>query len=173
MILQRSSEIHVSTTPTAIRLKGERHTYDSHTNKQGRAHIDGRRGAGVGRGADDGRDDAHDAVAGDGDAVAGGAVGAGQDLGRVGVQGAVVDVEAEADGAAEADVLGRGRDGRVGEEEGHGHHGPDHHRVLAPQRPLVAHPARQHGPEDARDVGQGVVAPGVIGADAFGRAAAG
>lgn len=44
---------------------------------------------------------------------------AGENLGGIGVETAVVDVEAEGDGAVEAEVLGGGANLGVGEEEGH------------------------------------------------------
>lgn len=86
-------------------------------------------------------------------------MGGGQHLGRVGVQGAVVDVDAEGDGAAEADVLRRRRDRRVREEEGQGEERPHRHRVPPAQERRVAQPRRQHRPEDARYRRECVVSP--------------
>lgn len=65
-----------STASTTIRLKWERGADNGHPYKECGTHVDGRGRRRVGRGADDGRDDAHDAVASDSNAVARGAMGA-------------------------------------------------------------------------------------------------
>ena len=78
--------------PTPHRLERETRRHNRHDDIQRGANVNGDGGGGIGESGDDGRHDAHDAVEADGDAVAGAAVGRGQDLGRVGVEAAVVDV---------------------------------------------------------------------------------
>ena len=86
---------------------------------------------------------------------------AGQDLGSIGVQSTVVDVEAEVDEACEGDVLIAGLDSGVTEEERHGEEGADYHGVLAAEKLGVAHITCQEGTKDAAHVGESVVAPGL------------
>lgn len=93
-------------TPPPVRLERKTHRNPRHDDVQRRADVnrDGRPRPRVRR--HDGADDPHDPVPADGKPVARAAVRRGQDLGRVRVQRAVVDVEAEVDDAGEGCVLG-------------------------------------------------------------------
>ena len=67
-----------------------------------------------------------------------------QHLGSVGVQRAVVDVQAEGDGAIEAEVLGARTDLGVGEEEDHGDEGAEDHGAAAAEEGEVAEESWGH-----------------------------
>lgn len=148
--------------PPSVRLKGEQGRCDGSEDEERSAHIDGHARARVALRCNYRRDDAHDTVARDRDAVPRGSVGAGQHLGRVRVQAPVVDVEAKGDHAGEDDVLIVLLDGRVAEEEGAGDERSDDHGVLAPEDAPVAQEAGGNGAEDAARVSEGVVAPRLI-----------
>lgn len=88
----RAMPPHVSRAPPPHGLIRKTRRDNRHDDVQRGANVDWRGGGGVCDGRDDGGQDAHDAVEADGDAVAGAAVGGGEDFGGVGVEGAVVDV---------------------------------------------------------------------------------
>lgn len=79
-------------TPPPHRLIRKHARHDRHNDIQRGTNIDRHRSSRVRSGGDSSAHDAHDSVQADGDAVAGAAVRGGQDFGRVGVEGAVVDV---------------------------------------------------------------------------------
>lgn len=88
---------------------------------------------------------------------------AGQHLGRVRVECAIVNVQTEPNRAREADILLGGTYGGVGEEKGAGDECANDHCVAAAEEWEIAHPAGEHGTEDATDVDEGVVAPCFVG----------
>lgn len=97
-----------------------------------------------------------------------------QDLGRVGVDGAVVDVAGRGDGAGHADVLGGRFDLRVAELERHGDEGADGEGAPAADVGRLDQYACDDRAEETRDLVDGVVAPGrVFGAAAHVGAARG
>lgn len=87
----------------------------------------------------------------------------GQHLGRVRVQGAIVDIQTEPNRTREANVLLGGAYGGVSEEKGAGDEGANDHCVAAAEEGEIAHPAGEHGAKDAADVDEGVVSPCFVG----------
>lgn len=77
------------------------------------------RSAGVGNSRNNGAHDAHKTVECDADTISGGSVRGGQDLWCIGVEGTVIDIEAERDGAVEAQILRSRPDLSICEEENH------------------------------------------------------
>lgn len=88
-----------------------------------------------------------------------------QDLRSVGVESAVVNVEAAGDEAAKDDILDLGADGRVGKEPSHSKSGANCHSVPSAEELGVAHESSKDGSGNTRDVVQCVVAPSFEGAD--------
>ena len=145
--------------PTAIRLEGEQASCNGGQDEQRGADVDRHARCRVPLGRHHRRDDTHDTIESHGNTIAGRTMSARQDLGCVGIQGAVVNVEAEVDQAGEDNVLVVLGHGGVAEEEGAGDEGADDHGVLAAQQLGVAHETGEHGAEDTASVGERVVAP--------------
>lgn len=128
-----------------------------------------------------GTQNAHDAIPRNRNAIARASMRTRQDLWRVRVEGAVVDVEAEVDDTSKGRILCLRADLslvslnntlhlgtltkiketylRIRKEENTGNQGPYHHRVLTTQHPQIAHPACQYRAPDTREVDQRIVPP--------------
>jgi hypothetical protein len=91
--------MHVLRTPTSIGLEWKRDSNGRHENIQRSTNVNRHCASCVCNCCNYSAQDAHDAVASDGDAVARAAVRAGQDFRCVGVERAVVNIEAEVNDA--------------------------------------------------------------------------
>jgi hypothetical protein len=98
------ASMHILRTPISIGLKWERDSNGRHENIQRSTNVNRHCTSCVCHRRNDCAQNAHDAVASNGDAVTSAAVRAGQDFGRVRIQRTVVDVEAKVDDAGKRDL---------------------------------------------------------------------
>lgn len=87
----------------------------------------------------------------------------GQDLGCVGVEGAVIDIEAERYQTCEYDVLVVLANASVSKEECHSNESANNHGIPSSKKLSVAHETGDHGAEDTADIAESIVSPRLVG----------
>lgn len=106
----------------------------------------------------DRRQNTHDPIPANGNAIPCSSMRTWQHFRRVCVQRAIVNIQAKVDDAGECHILRRCPDLRVCEEERHRNKRSNDHRVLSAQSGPT-HPASENGTPDAAEVDESVVAP--------------
>lgn len=135
----------------AIRLEWECSRHPSHSDEERGADVNRRRCRSIGFSGNNCRNDTHNAVARDGNAVSSATVSARQYLRGVGIERSVINVDAECNETGEDEILHRCFDCRIREKEGHGDKGPDDHSILAAKLG-IAHIAGYNRSGNAADV---------------------
>ena len=158
----KRSDIYSLSTGASPRFERQKKTQERQAGERARADVDRHAAAQIHISADHGRDNTHHSITRHGDGVARASVFRRKDLGRVGVENAVVDVQTDADDTAEDEILHGCANARVSEEKEHRQQSTDDHRVPTPEKAHFHQTAGDHRTENTAGVDDGVVAIGGV-----------
>jgi hypothetical protein len=128
-------------TSLSVRLERKRRSNSGHSDIQRSAEINRHTRRRISICSNNRRHNPHDPVTSHRDTVSSSTMSGGQDLRRISVQRPVVNIQTETDQAGKCHILSFCADLGVGEEEGHGEQGADHHGVFAAEKLQIRHVA--------------------------------